>query len=337
MSLFYFAQTVRGVINPNFTPVDLVHDADTIISGVIGPGASADGWKLTGANALKGDAVIDVSFQLKNVKADEQDEVKKIFTGAAQSEAILFAGTFKGEQKAFLCVAGTWMNLETGAKGHWGVTGFNSHMDATYAGGSDMLVRMTQNLLAHPDSPLSMVPVSAGVSWLEHVKAGHVPGKISGMAAVEFNGDKAGPPCIFVGSSEGDKLFKPVKGQEEFSDMTAVAKLDSKSQQFVWLDVDRDGCADLVSYDGTMIQVRLVKDGVFLPADPAMSFKLDECIGLAVQYRRGWRAGTVGQHEQNSLAASIRRQGMERNQTSWRSGAGSGGWQGIGLHRRRFQ
>lgn len=282
LGVFCIGRTVLGVINPNFTPVDLVHDADTIVSGTIEKSASADEWKLTGAKVWKGAAAAEVVFHLKNVKADEQEEVKKVFAGADHFECILFAGTFKNEQKAFLCIAGSWLSIEAGEKGRWSVTGFNSHMDATYAGGSDMLVRMTQNLLAHPDSSLSIVPVSAGVSWLEHCKVGHVPGRISGMAAVEFNGDKTNPPCIFVGSSEGDKLFKPVKGQEEFTDVAAAAKLDSKSQQFVWLDVDRDGSADLVTYDGNSIQVRLVKDGGFAPADPAMSFKLDGCLGLAV-------------------------------------------------------
>jgi hypothetical protein len=281
-TVFCAGRTVWGVINPNFTPVDLVHDADTIISGMMGPGANVEEWKLTGGKVWKGTESADVTFNLKNVKPDEQDEVKKVFSGAVQGEAILFAGTFKGDQKAFLSIAGAWMTLEMGGEGRWTVTGFNPHMDATYAGGSDMLVRMTQNLLAHPDSPLSAVPVSAGVSWLEHAKVGQVPGKICGMAAVEFNGDMINSPCIFVASSEGDKLFKPVKGQEEFTNVTATVKLDSKSQYFVWMDVDRDGNADLVSFDGNALQVRLVKNGVFAAVDPAMSMKMDDCLGLAV-------------------------------------------------------
>jgi len=121
------------------------------------------------------------------------------------------------------------------------------------------------------------VPVSLGVKWASYVKVGSVPGEIAGMAAVELG--KAGKVHLFVASAAGDKLFRP-KG-EEFEEVTAAAGLDTRSRRFAWLDVDGDGLADLVTWDGQTLSVRSGgSDGRFKAA-ARFSLPLGECLGLA--------------------------------------------------------
>jgi hypothetical protein len=268
-------QAAWAIINPNFTPRHLAEQAEVILVGPVKPAANAMEWKMSGS-ALKGQAG-ECILDLAKCDKDSLQEVSKVLTASGQADAILFAGTLNQRKCAYLHLCGLWLSLAEGQKGRWEVRNFDAQMGATFVGGTDMLVRMTRYLLADPDGD---VPVTAGTCWMDHCKIGQVKGEIAGLAAVEIGQ----PPklCLFVGSSEGDRLYRPrkVNDQDGFEDITASCGLDSKSRRFAWTDLDGDGLADLVSFDGAAISTRLpAKDGTLRRAG---AWRHDgEVLGLA--------------------------------------------------------
>ncbi len=273
--------TIHGFIDPNFTPNDLAQQSETILVITL-KAAKGNELEAEKIEVLKPKVPDKIVVNLASAKADQQEDLKKIFERNEKQPIILFIGTFNHEKKAFMHVDGAWLSVKSADGQKWDIEEFNSKLGGTYAGGTDMLIRMEKYLLNDPNGN---VPVTVGTKWMDNKKLGMIPGKVCGLAAVDLKNDKT--IHAFVGSADGDKLYRPKKTakgfEEEFEDVTAASKLDSKSRQFAWVDMDRDGIADLVSWDGTGISVRLVgADGVFKPAEAGKAFQTEgECAGLA--------------------------------------------------------
>jgi len=273
--LLLYGSVARAIINPRFTPVQLVSEADQIFAGPLEASTKPLEWKMAAATRIKGKSPPTSVLNLATCEKDHLDEIRQALKDN-RGPAVLFFGSQDGQKRAFLHVAGQWVKLQPAETGRWDVLAPAPDMVGTFAGGSDMLIRMAQYLVRDTDAE---VPVTVGVRWSGQAKLGNVPGTIAGMTAVEFG--KAGQTCLFVGSSDGDRLFRP-KGQDALEDITAAAGLDSKSRRFTWIDIDGDGLADLVSWDGENLSVRLAgSDGKFKPAGPGFSLALAGCLGLA--------------------------------------------------------
>jgi hypothetical protein len=149
-------------------------------------------------------------------------------------------------------------------------------MSGIYAGGTDMLRRMTRYILADPNAD---VPVSVGVRWMqEKYSLGTIKGEIAGMAAVELKGD--GRTYLYVAASKGDRIYRPDESGE-FLDVTDAMALDSQSRQFVWMDINGDGQVELVCWDGAAITIQMmVEEEKLVALKPNFKF-VSECLGLA--------------------------------------------------------
>ena len=294
-----------AIINTRFTPLHLVRQSETILAGTIQPAARPGEWRLADVEAIKGKAEREPVFGLAIGDDGTRVDVQKLLSREGKMPALFFDATEDGEKKAHLHVDGMWLALEARQPGRWDIQGFAQTMDGTYAGGTDMLARMARYIHANPDAS---VPTSTGTHWSDRSRVAALDGPggataglpsrvpppgtvgqadrgtesdVCGMAAVELKGDKTA--CLFVASTKGDRLFRPKDGEDAMQDVTAEAKVDTRSRRFAWIDVDRDGLADLVSWDGRAITVRLARqDGTFASADPARTFALgEECLGLA--------------------------------------------------------
>jgi hypothetical protein len=283
-------RTSFGLINPSFTPRHVVEQADVIFAGSMAATARPLEWKLLIARQLKGKAGRGQALSLARCDKDHLAEVSRMIRANGSAEVIFFSGSGGDRRKAFLHVSGAWLSAQAAADGQWDVTGPAPRMSATYAGGTDMLIRMSEHLLA---DPRAAVPVSASVRWLEHVKVGAVAGEAGPMAAVEL-GEAAGAH-LFVASTAGDRLYRATTKDDEtsFEDATARAGLDTRSRQFAWMDVDGDGLGDLASWSDAGLSLRLgAKGGTFRPAE-GWSFKTPEkCLALAA-CPRGARRGLL--------------------------------------------
>lgn len=276
------ASQATAIINPRFTPKHLVQEAELIVTGPIEPTPNALEWKLA-SSSMKGKAAAEMVLSLAECNKDHVADIQQALKANAKDPAILFAGTLNEQKRAYLHVAGLWLDARPAGDARWNVLGYAPQLAGTYAGGSDMLIRMCKHLAEDPDAD---VPVTAGVRWMAHAKAGNVPGDIAGLAAIEFapfrktaGGTLEATTCLFVASSAGDRLFR-AKGDDAMEDITAAAKLDTKSRRFAWLDVDGDGLADLVSWDGAVTAIRLAcADGTFKPAAAVPKLGAD-CLAL---------------------------------------------------------
>jgi len=273
--LLVFPAVGLGIVNPRFTPRHLVDQAGLVLAGPVQPTANPLEWQFAAATQIKGKAAARHVLSLTECSKDHVGDIQQVLKANANGPAILFSGALDGAERAYLHVAGIWLEVRAAGDARWSVAGYAAHMTGTYVGGTDMLIHMARHLLEHPDAD---VPVTAGVRWLAYARAGNVPGDIAGLAAIEF--PALGKVCLFVGSSAGDKLFR-AKGDDAIEEITSAARLDTKSRRFAWLDVGGDGLADLVSWDGSTTSVRLVgADGAFRPAAAAPKLGTD-CLALA--------------------------------------------------------
>jgi len=226
------ARLAGAIINPTLTPVHVVRGAKQIAAVRLVAGGC------TVESALKGSIDGQHALTVAARDADEGDTLRRMLQAADGTTAMLFAAG----KTAFLHVGGNWLALEPAGARRWRVTGFARKMSAVYAGGTDMLLRMTRYILAEPRAD---APTTVGTRWFDRVKLGEAK-DATGMAVLRTDSG----PVLFVASSRGDCLFRP-KDDESFTE----ERLQSRSRQFAWLDWNGDGQADLASWDGTAVQV----------------------------------------------------------------------------------
>lgn len=263
--LLALSQTAaRAIIDRKFTPVDLVRQSEIILAGSLRSAVEARQWNLTGVELLKGNAENKIALRVAIEVNDRPGDVLQLLKQNENTSAVLFAATQDNETMAFLLVGANWLVLKTRDKQEWTIHGVDAKMSGTYAGGADMLIRMSRYILADPDAT---VPVSAGTCWMGRSRLGTVRGEVAGMATIELGRQRK--TCLFVASSQGDRLFQPLEDQDTMEDITEGAGLETRSRCFAWIDMNRDGLADLVSCDGRAIAVHQMKEnGTFAPAEP---------------------------------------------------------------------
>ena len=251
-----------AMINPAFTPVVLVEDARRVVVGRLEGQEQGDRWTLTAARTLKGDGAgaPPLSLALLNVRDTE------LARGYLRACDGMPAALFLGDEAGFLLVETVWMTLSRASTAEWQITEFGDQdMLKTYAGGADKLAEMAAYILHDEDAD---VPVEVGVHWRQQVPVARLRLPAAGMEALPAGGCAAAR--LFVASPAGDRLFAWDDARGGFDDATEPAGVDTASRQFAFVDLDRDGCADLASWDGAELTVRLGRaDGGFALAPVA--------------------------------------------------------------------
>ncbi len=305
-SLLMGARPLHALINPNFTPVHLVREAETILE-ISFDGRDADGRLKAVTKAV--------------LKGKQQDQPKEFFidprTAIAEGQrdtfmdaalrkgqrALLFTGAFRpvgasggemnfgaGDSGGPLAIAflhmdsfaeTQWAVLEQWEKGQWEFVKGENFLLATYNGATDMLRRMVDYILLDPEAD---VPVSASAQWRNPVaRVGRVEGTVLRADAVYLT-----PPAnpwtadLFLARREGDRLYRWREGG--LKDITEETRLDSRSKLHTWGDFNGDGRLDLASYDGRVLTLHLQgQNGVFevRPVAGAQEIFSGEYLSLA--------------------------------------------------------
>jgi hypothetical protein len=270
------ANSAEALINPRFTPKDLIAQAETVLVVKAGKADAQERVPVQLVKVLKGKSakqkfVIDLA-------ASGQKEwttgVKKDLAAMGEEPMILFAG--KIAEEADQPKAAGFIHVN----GDWNMIGVDTPMKGTWEGGTDMLIRCAEYLIGDPDGN---VPTAVGCQWADgefRRKLGKVAGPVRLMRAVDLASD--GHLVLFVAAESGDRLYGWETKKKDFQDVTAQRGLASRSQAAVWADFTGKGKADLVSWDGKALTLwAQTADGRFPSQGVAVAVELkDGCLGL---------------------------------------------------------
>ena len=279
----------RALINPKFTPVHLTEQSATILTLKAKGKEVGDKLVFNVQAGLKGKSPGTITLDLSKAEKPQADEARRQLGQFAAEPALFFAGEYlptsdepgpaaKSEgARAYIHIHGKWFKAAGGKDDVWDLQIVDSEMLGTWNGGTDMLIRCVQYLLA--DKADATVPVEPGITWKATKKIGRIAGQARDIAAVDLADD--GKLCLFIAADKGDRLFKPVK--DGFEEITEKVKLQSTSQLSAWGDFTGSGKVSLASFDGKTLTIWTPgADGAFaatkvanLPALPA------KCVGMA--------------------------------------------------------
>ncbi len=294
-ALCAFSAFAFALINPDFTPRDLLDQSGVILLIRI------DGVDRKGLAAATVEEVLKGRYRAKKLKIDFMAGAFERVGREASAQvsrghraALLFIGSYRegggGDgpddmdegPKGYLHLGGTWYVCEKD-EGTWGIATLNSRLQGTWAGSTDMLLRVIRLIQADPDTE---IPVNAGASWGSHVRfapstklgTGRLSGKVSAAAPVDPAGK--GRVDLFVAGDAGDRLFR--WNGRIMQDATAKLGLKSRSQAFAWADLTGDGRVDLASWDGRRLRIHAQKaDGTFVALSGGTAIK-EGCLALSV-------------------------------------------------------
>lgn len=282
------APLTHAMINPRFTPIQLVKQSGVILWVDIKPSESKDQYTATIRETLKGKADQKTS-SLDIAEAGEEETATNLREQlAAGKPALFFVGEFEDtkelgsgnkSRRAFLHLGGAWTVFEGGEDGVWRLKNLDDRMLMTvWHGGTEML-RRAIDYIQTDDDPVVPVAEGAGLSK-GPLKLVSLTGTIRSVRTVELAGD--GKLALFVACASGDRLFVGDKGRT-FTDVTEARGLQSKSQAFAWGDFAGQGRLDLISFDGQTVTLQAQQaDGKFLakPLDLGSAVSTG-CIALA--------------------------------------------------------
>ena len=264
-----------GLINLIFTPVQLVDQSQAILITRVKTREIANRVELELVSAIKGRAPAILFFDMSSTPEQHAKATREQLRSLGGKPMLLFIADQKIE-RSYLHVNGTWLKL-AGKDGKWRLEAVDESMQGTWNGGTDMLTRCVQYILA--DRTNATVPVEAGTSWRAIKKIGDVAGQARDISAVDLACD--GRLSLFVASENGDRLLKG--GKEGFEDITEKVKLASKSRLAAWGDFNGDSRMDLASCDGKALTFwTQAADGSFSAGKPGGTSALPaDCVGMA--------------------------------------------------------
>jgi hypothetical protein len=273
------AGTATAIINPNFTPIHLIEQAETIVQLSLEPSAG-QAESLTGKplKAHKGKAPAGpVAIDLSKMPENEAKEVSDVVRANPGLQAMLFVGG--GDQaKVYLHLAGRWVELARAGDAFKGVSG-KPDLEATWAGGTEMLIRAVEYAVSDPQAEFPVVP---GIRWHAQQKSAVIEGRVFSARAISLDGKP--PQILHLGAERGDRLFACPAGKTDLVDVTARHKMTARSAVSTWGFFNRDDRPDLASWDGNRLTIHLQNaDGTFREqsVDTGQHLK-SGCLGLAV-------------------------------------------------------
>lgn len=267
------ATAAQALINPNFTPVQLVASAETIMA-LKAPvfddqGKAAAEVREVLKQPPDAAAARTVTLDLKYARKEHSEDLKRRIEESAGQLVLLFFGKGEnGEDLGLLHTSGKWIEIDRtrDVAGSWDVLSLDARsgsqgmgMEATWAGDSAGLMALVRLLIANPDMG---VPSGADVMWQDHLKIGTVTGRIGRMMGVDLTG--AGTTALYVASDAGDRIYAFDARARRFAEISARLKLACRSTLAAWGDFNGDGRLDLASWDGSRLSIAAqAADGTF--------------------------------------------------------------------------
>jgi len=274
-----------ALINPNYTPVDLVNHSETILRTELSFGE--DGTLVVGSRkVLQGQDPSQFVLQLDRTSPTVARHLATA-VGSSKRPALVFLGDFSavGDDSAspgagdapvgLLHVDVTWFALKLDAQ-KLVLADDKLDMKTVWAGSNTMLEKIIDYV---QNDYRAELPVKVGVSWASDQKLADVAGKAHGCMAVELF--EPGEPCLLILADSGDRLYRPGDGGK-LVDVTVQTQMTSKSRYAACGDLNGDGRLDLACSDGEGIAVLSMRDSGTLEEYSVDVEIPGDCIGLTV-------------------------------------------------------
>ncbi len=266
-----------ALINPNFTPADMVQSAEPIV--VMEVSAPEDG-RMTASmlRTLKGDALAERTVELDATKGDlRPHEAEAAFAGGDHAPAMFFAHEESGwgQPDGVLLIDTTWFSVFFADDGDWHLDSDIQDVEAVWAGSARQLERAVQYVL---EERTAEFPVAAEMRWEKIEPLGRLDGQARGMLRADL-GNPLGRVAMVL-STGGDRLYQVRGGGEAPVDITDRAKLRTASRHAVVGDFTGSGRLDIASWDGDEVLLSVQgEDGTF--GIRPIGVQLADCRSLA--------------------------------------------------------
>jgi len=296
-----FVLAALAVINPRFTPANLVRDSARILLLKV----SAPQDKRVAAEVvetLRGPAFAEKKLKLDFGEAKEldEDDVGAAFGRNKTATAILFLAK-PGDQgddapAGALLIHTQWFAVHVG-EGKWALDRDKQDLFAIWAGSARMLAAATRYVLANPGADF---PVRSRIHWGSDAHLGKLKGEagilpasaiaggtpappvLKGRSGACFAADLGAPigPCAIVLSDAGDRVYQAARQGGKPADVTEILKLTTASRLAALGDFHGDGRLDIASWNGKVLLLATQGEGGVFGPQAAIA-ELPDCRSLA--------------------------------------------------------
>jgi hypothetical protein len=273
---------VWALINPNYTPADLVVDSERIL--LLKVSFPKDNRAVAEVvETIVGEAWPDKVLTLSMGEPHGGDEqiVASAFHEGRPATAVLFlkkadqAGPGGGEKPAgYIQINAAWFAVYRVDNRFW-LDKDKDDISAVWAGSAAMLARAVR--YAHKDLG-ARFPVRAELSWSSDLQLGKLGAPPNGVIAADFGGTLGA--CAVVLCDVGDRIYRTGENGAPPADITEKTKLATASKLAATADLNGDGRIDLALWDGRQLRLALqTATGTF--EVHAADAHLKECMSLA--------------------------------------------------------
>ncbi len=251
-----------ALINRYFTPVDLVNNAETIARVQLGPMPESGPIAVTVDKLLLGEKKPEIQLELpRDIAA--RNALRAAVGDRKATPALVFIGSFEEAVEArvsdapdgSMLVGTTWLALHRQQDNVYRLAPDPLRLRTVWAGSSGMLERAVSRMIEDIDFA---IPVSVDVTWAGDARIGAIAGKVHAVMPLRLPDEPR--PAVLVLSEGGDRVFRQGDERGTFEDITARVGLITHSHRGGWADLNGDGHADFLSYNGKALQL-LAADG----------------------------------------------------------------------------
>ncbi len=286
-----FSSPAAALINPNYTPSDLVRGARAILVLDVSP---PEKWTLKARvlDTLKGAPLAAKTITLDTADAEMLDdaELAAAFDGATSARAVLFASRDREGQgtPGAVQIAGTWFSVTEGdGPATWNLDADQEALEMVWAGSARQLARAARQVL---EDPTLRFPVKSSLVWAADAKLADAGGPVHALMPVDLGGEA----YVLALSEGGDRLWRAGQGGD--APFTEGPALATASRCAAPGDFDGDGRLGLATADRKAVRlVRRNPDGAF--AAPVIVADIADVRSLDVidlDGRSGLVAGAPG-------------------------------------------
>jgi hypothetical protein len=290
LGLLALVAPASAIINPRFTPTDLVRGASQVlVLRVTAPDATGADAELV--ETLKGAPPAKTRLRLTPAPDGEVTiaDLAAAFGTHKTSPAVVVLTPDGGDGPltGAIQIETLWFSLSE-QDGKWLMDRDKADMFSVWAGGARQLAEAARYVIADPGAGF---PVKSAITWDADVQLGALAGPSGGCLVADLGAPVA--RCVLVLCDAGDRAIAVGKDGNPPTDVTARLGLTTRSRRAAVADVNGDGRMDLVYWDGRNVGTCLRKaDGTF--AAPVTHAPLTACCSLDVVNAGGQVAVLAG-------------------------------------------